>query len=176
MRYLLYLLTILIILPIACSKNSSQPEEDPLRYNYPNYNDGRTGIRHSFYGHDCGDSDYWSGLHRSKEFVTDDTLYFIISEEIGFKQEIPNLTLKERASLVCSNGDIEKVIFDKPYPPCIIHIDGVLLRFGSFPSRGGDLNQNNGFIDVQQDTIEVIIHYKSYWTANIVTDTAYVSP
>jgi len=177
MRYMLYLFTIVIFLLAACSKNSSQPEEkDPLRYNYPYYNNGRILFSHSFYNHDCGDSEYWSGLLNSKEFVANDTLFLTLSEEIGFKQEVPNLTLEEEAMLICSNDDIEKVFFNKPYPPCATSIDGFLLMFGSFPTKSGSMDQNNGYIDVQQDTIRVIVHYKSYWTGNIVNDTAYVSP
>jgi hypothetical protein len=179
MRYLPYLIALMILLPTSCSKNSSQSEddtiEDPFRYNYPNYNDGRMSFRHTFYK-ECDDREYWDNLYRSKEFFSGESLYILISEQIGLRQEVPHLTLQEEATIVCSNGDSEKVIFDSPYPPCVTHIQDFILRFGSFPSRGGVLNLNNGFVDVQQDTVQVIVHYKSYWTGNIVTDTAYVSP
>jgi len=169
----LILLSVLLI--IACSKKRTEPDEDPYRYKYPHYRDGYVVFYHSFY-RDCGDSAYWVGEYRSKEFNTNDSLFLLISEEIGLKGEDPYFTLEETAVLECSNGDLEKVTFNLPYPPCIIHIDGVLLRFGSIPSQSNVVVNYNGFINVQSDSIEVVAKYKSYWTGRIVTDIAYVYP
>lgn len=166
-----------IVLIFSCSKNSTESEEsDPYRYKFPHYRDGYVVFHHSFYNHDCGDSTYWIGEYRSKEFNGGDSLFLLISEEIGLKQEIPHLTGNETALLECSNGDRETVTFNLPYPPCITHIQDVFLRFGSIPSRSNVVENHNGFIDVQGDSIDVVAKYKSYWTGRIVTDTAFVYP
>jgi len=171
----LKLLLFSFFLITCCTKESTKPDDDPYRYQYPHYRDGFVVFYHSFY-RDCGDSAYWVGEYRSKEFNVNDSLFLLMSEEIGIKQEIPNLTNHETAVLECSNGDVENVIFNLPYPPCIIHIDGVLLYFGAIPSQSNSVVNNNGFIDMQSDSIEVVAKYKSYWTGRIVTDTAYVYP
>jgi hypothetical protein len=159
---------------ITCSKKSVEPDEDSYRYKYPNYRNGNVGFYHSFYGHDCDDSTYWNGEHWSKEFSANDSLFLLISEEIGLRQETPHLTKNETASIECSNGDQETVTFNLPYPPCTIHIDGVLLRFGFVLSKSNGVENHDGLIDIQGDSIVVVAKYKSYWTGRIVTDTAYV--
>lgn len=167
----------LVFLIFSCSKNPTETEDDdPYRYQYPNYRNGNVGFYHSFYGHDCGDNTYWNGEARSKEFKGGDSLFLLISEEIGLKQETPHLTKNETALLECSNGDRETVTFNLAYPPCTIHIDGVLLHFGAIPSKSNEMENYNGFIDIQDDSIVVVAKYKSYWTGRIVTDTAYVYP
>lgn len=171
------IIALLALFIFSCSKNSTETEDgDPYRYKYPHYRDGHVGFYHSFYGHACDDTTYWNGEARSKEFNVGDSLFLLISEEIGLKQEIPHLTSSETALLECSNGDRETVTFNLPYPPCIIHIDGVLLYFGAVPSKSNGVENHNGFIDVQGDSLMVVAKYKSYWTGRIVTDTAYVYP
>jgi hypothetical protein len=157
----------------ACSESGTEPrpEEDPYRY-YPN---GWIDFYHSFYSHDCGDSEYWSGEVRSKTFFAGDSLFLLFTEEIGLNHEIPQLR-NRMALLECSNGDIEQVTFNLPYPPCVTHIDGVLPRFGAITSKSDGISPYNGHIDVQDDSVTVIAKYESYWTGRIVTDTAYVYP
>ena len=176
MKHLLYFLAILILVPAACSKNSSEPEnEDPYRYNYPNYGNASIKVFHSFY-HDCGDSIYWRYVYRSKKFSVDDSLFLRLREPQGFNEETPNLTDKEEVILMCSNGDEETIVLNFSYPPCIYTVENINLRFGGVPTNKNVVTKNNGIIDVQQDSIQVIVHRKSYWTGKMVFDTAYVSP
>lgn len=167
-RYLI----ILLAFPFAVCSESGTEIKDPNRY----YPDGKIGFYHSFYSHDCSDSEYWSGEARSKEFTAGDSLFLLFSEEIGLNHEVPNLTLNRTAILECSNGDIEQVTFNLPYPPCVTHIDGILLRFGTITSKSDSILLYNGCIDVQNDSLAVIAKYESYWTGRVVTDTAYVYP
>lgn len=171
----LYILTLILIV-CSCSRNSLKPEDqDPLRYKFPNYPNGKIGFFHSFF-HDCGDSDYWRGLFLSKEFSANDTLFAIFSELVGLKGETPNFTKDEKAMITCSNGDRETFRFDLPYPKCMHQMQDVLLMYGALPSKKHDVEKYNGFLDLQEDRVQIVIHYKSYWTGTVVRDTAYVSP
>lgn len=169
-----YLIIILFALAFAaCSENSTEPKPSEEPYLY--YPDGGIGYSHSFYSHDCDAQDYWSGEFRSKEFMAGDSLFLMFSEEIGLKWEIPHLR-NRTAILECSNGDVEQVTFNMPYPPCVTHIDGVFLRFSVIISKSDSISSYNGCIDVQGDSVTAIAKYESYWTGRIVTDTAYVYP
>ncbi|MBN2426064.1 MAG: hypothetical protein JXR46_16825 [Calditrichaceae bacterium] len=160
----------------CCSDSIYQQDTDPYRFNYPEYNDGHTGFCNSPYHDNCGDDDYWTNIYRLTEFTIDDSIFLLASEEVGFNGERPNPTSTEEAELISSNDDIEKIIFDLPYPHCIHHIEGFYLLFGSIKSKKGSVLKYNGTIDIDEDTIEVIANYKSYWTGKIVNDTAYVLP
>lgn len=173
--YLFICISTLVL--FACSKSSTETEEgDPYRYQYPQYRDGHVGFYHSFYGRDCGDTTYWNGEATSKEFNAGDSLFLLISEEVGSKGENPDFTLQETALLECSNGDRETVTFNLPYPSCVINIQDFFLRFSAVASKSNGVENYNGFIDVQGDSIVVVAKYKSYWTGRIVMDTAYVYP
>lgn len=176
MSYFQFILIGFAFLNLACSDSTSQQDDDPYRYNYPEYNDGHTGFSHSPYNDNCGDDDYWTNIYRSTGFTVDDSIFLLASEEVGFNGERPNLTSTEEAELISSNGDIEKIIFNLPYPLCIDHIDGYFLIFGSILTKNNKVEPNNGTIDVIDDTVEVIAYYKSYWTGKTITDTAYILP
>ncbi len=175
--YVKSVITIMLLsigLLVTCNEQSTEPDEDQYRYKYPHYSNGYVSFHHSEYGHDCDDDAYWSGEVRSKDFDISDSLFLTITEELGLKQEIPYLTLKETVLLECSNGDVEEVIFNLPFPPCNTQLNGFLPLFGSIKSKKGVIEKNNGFIDVQSGSVLVFAKYKSYWTGKVVVDTAYV--
>ena len=105
-----------------------------------------------------------------------DSLFLMILEGRGGNAEWPQLTSKEKITINCSNGDREIILLNLPYPQCLQTIGNTVLLFAGIPSRKHFLLKYNGYIDVQEDSVQVIAQYKSYWTGNIVSDTAYVSP
>jgi len=167
------LISILMLIFLAgCSKdNGVSTDNKNGRYQYPDYLDGYITISHSWYKA-CENPDFDTS---SKEFFAGDTVFASISEYLGPEWQAPELGLDETAEITCSNGDSERFIFNYPYPQCVIHIDGILLRFSGIKTKySSSIIANNNSIEVNKDSILIIARYRSYWTGNFVTDTAYI--
>ena len=171
---LLFIFFITAFFLSSCSKDSgTNVDINDGRYQYPNYIDGFISISHSWY-RVCEDSNY---NNRSKEFFTGDTIFVNISEVLGPNWQVPEIKLDEIAEIICSNSDIEQFTFNFPYPECVTHIDGVLLWFSGIKTQLSSIvTANNDIIEVNNDTVVIVTRYESYWTGNMVTDTAYIDP
>lgn len=163
----LLLLSILVYSLYSCSKEESTNS-------YLNYPIGHITFSHSYYYNNCGDTEYWNKVN-SNIFLTNDSIFVTISEQIGLNRDIPNLN-NQTANLDCSNGDHEVVIFNMPYPKCVTHLQDYFLNFGVIKSKKNSVEPNNNYIDVQDDTLVIVVSYESYWAKIVVSDTAYIYP